>query len=47
MLEGKDYQRIDIVFPLICAFVNEATGYTKDEDLIKGDSLYSELLDEI
>lgn len=45
--EGKNYRRIDVVFPLIRTFVNKATGYIEAGELKKVNSLNSELVNEI
>lgn len=42
MLEGKDYQSIDIVFSFICALVGRFAGCTKDGKLTRVSILQSE-----
>lgn len=44
MLEVKDYQCINVVFPFICKYVIKATGNIKDAKLKKVNTRYSELL---
>lgn len=43
MLEGEDYQRVDMVFPIIFEFVGKVTEYSSVVELTN-DSLYSDLV---
>lgn len=43
MLEGKGYKTLDIVFPLIAAFIIRATGYTDNANLTTVHTAHSDL----
>lgn len=45
--DREDYERINMLFPFISAFVNKATKYTNDGDWEKLNSLHAELSVEI
>lgn len=43
MLHGQGYQSINMTFPIICTFLDRATTYTSDGELMKSGSLYAKL----
>lgn len=47
MLVGKDYQCIDIVFPIICEYVDKDTRYIENTKRTKVNKMYSNTLFEI
>lgn len=44
---GNGFERTDIMFPFICAFVNKATGYTEYGELRETGRWYFDLLADI
>lgn len=47
MMEGKDYQRLEVLCSFICEYVYKAFRYFEDAQLKNVDMLYSELLLEV
>lgn len=44
MPEKNDFNRIDIMFPFICTFIEKATAYFEDAKVTKVNKIYSELV---
>lgn len=44
---GEDYRCIDMEIKFICAYVDKATGYIENAELIKINTMYSEVLLEL
>lgn len=47
MLEGRDYQCINMVFSFNWAYVDKATGHNQDSELTKVNTICSDLLLEL
>lgn len=47
ILEGKECRAIDMVFPILCGFIDHVTGYAKSPKMTKVHAMYSLLMSSV
>lgn len=44
MFEGKDYRPVDVVYSILCGFIDGMTGYTKSPMMTREHTMYSSFI---